>query len=96
MKQRIKQYIADAILLGAGYFIISNHFIYYNKSFHILKKSEPNLQYTFFSLEKKSPENILAIDILRNDGIGDILVEEGLISEDRRWVLEQGYDEDSQ
>jgi hypothetical protein len=92
MKQRLKQYLIWAILLALGYFILSHHFIYSNRSFRLLKKSELTLTYTFFSLDNKRPEKILAIDELRWDGVGDILVEKGMLSERQREMLENRYD----
>jgi hypothetical protein len=92
MKQRLKQYLIWAIFLALGYFILSHHFIYVDKSVKLLKKSELTLTYTFFSLENKRPEKILAIDALRWDGIGDILVEEGIVTERKREMLEDRFD----
>ncbi len=68
--------------LGAGlYFLLSYHIIFVGHNVKLLRKSELTLNHTFFSTQGKKPKKILAIDDLREDGIGDILVEEGLISE---------------
>jgi hypothetical protein len=58
----------------------------------MIKKDEPNLHYTFFSIENKRPESIMAIDVLRENGIGDLLVEMGRISEEDKKELEEEYD----
>ena len=93
MVKRIKQYIIWALMAYAFYFLLDHHFIYYQSQVRLLKKMEPSLEYTFFSLENKKPEKILAIDLLRWDGIGDLMVEYDLISEEQRWKLEDRYDE---
>ncbi|MDJ0781022.1 MAG: hypothetical protein QNJ22_03580 [Desulfosarcinaceae bacterium] len=92
MAKRIKQYIVWAIMAYAFYFLLDHHFIYYQHQVRLLKKMEPSLEYTFFSLENKKPEKILAIDLLRWDGIGDLLVEYELIPEEKRWDLENQFD----
>jgi hypothetical protein len=96
MAKRIKQYLVWAVLAFAFYFLLDHHFIYYKHDVRLLKKMEPSLEYTFFSLENKKPDKILAIDLLRWDGIGDLMVEYDLISEDRRWELENQYDYDEE
>lgn len=92
MAKRIRQYIVWALMAYAFYFMLDHHFIYYQRQVRLLKKMEPSLEYTFFSLENKKPEKILAIDLLRWDGIGDLMVEYDLISDDKRWKLESQYD----
>lgn len=92
MAKRIKQYIIWGLMAYAFYFLLDHHFIYYQSQVRLLKKMEPSLEYTFFSLENKNVEKILAIDLLRWDGIGDLLVEYDLISDARRWELENKYD----
>jgi hypothetical protein len=46
-----------------------------------LKKSSWTLNYTLFSTKGKTNESILSIDELREDGIGDLLVEAGRLTE---------------
>jgi accessory colonization factor AcfC len=60
-------------------------------SFRMLKKEKLNLRYTFFSIQKKNPKNIMKIDDLREAGIGDILVEFDIITEAERTTLENEY-----
>jgi hypothetical protein len=92
MTKRIKQYIIWALSAYAFYFLLDHHFIYYQHHVRLLKKMKPSLEYTFFSLENKKPEKILGIDLLRWDGIGDLMVEYDLLSDDARWDLESKYD----
>lgn len=82
-----KKWVVWAILGAALYFILSYHFIFIDDSLNLLKKSNLTLNYTFFSTKSKSNESILAIDELREDGIGDLLVETGRMSEEDRQRL---------
>jgi hypothetical protein len=91
MNSRIKQYILIAIVAVAAYFTMSNHFIFYGTNVHLLKKPSLHLHYTFFSIKGKKPSNIMEIDYLRDAGIGDLLVELGMIDEAQRAELESEY-----
>lgn len=92
MAKRIKQYIIWGLMAYAFYFLLDHHFIYHQRQVRLLKKMEPSLEYTFFSLDNKNPEKVLSIDLLRWDGIGDLMVEYDLLSEDQRWDLESKYE----
>ena len=94
MNSRIKQYILIAVLAVAGYFLMSNHFIFYGTSVHLLKKPSLHLHYTFFSIKNKKPDSIMKIDYLRDAGIGDLLVELGMIDQEQRAKLESEYSQD--
>ncbi len=91
MNIRIKQYVLIAILAAAGYFIMSNHFIFYGTEVHLLKKSSLHLHYTFYSIKHKKPEVIMEIDYLREAGIGDLLVDLRIINEEKKSRLESKY-----
>lgn len=60
-----------------------------------LKKSIRTLKYTVYNVKGKDPERILKIKELREDGIGELLVEMGIISEDELESLEEKIEEES-
>ncbi len=96
MLKRIKSYIIIGIFLALGYFISSHHIILYkiNNSlgFDLLEKSYLTLEYTFFNVTTKRPEDIMKIDLLRDAGIGDILVDIGKLTEGKRQELEAKFE----
>jgi hypothetical protein len=84
MLSRIKQYALIAILIIGFYYILSHHFIFTSwTSFHVLPKQELTLKYTFFSLKQAIPESVLKNETLRDAGIGQIMLDEGMLSEQR-------------
>lgn len=84
MVQKIRNYVLIALAIGAFYFLLSHHILFSSfRDFTILKKSELTLKYTFFSMKQQSPERILRIKELRDAGIEDLLLEKGLVSEQR-------------
>jgi predicted transcriptional regulator len=91
MNSRIKQYILIAVVAAAGYFIMSNHFIFNGGDVRLLKKTELHLHYTFYSIKQKKPKVIMKIDYLREAGIGDLLVDMGIINEEEKSRLESKY-----
>lgn len=95
MLSRLKQYLIIGLIIAGFYFILSHHFIFTGSftSFDLLKKSKLTLNDTFYSLEQATPEDALSIPDLREDGIGDLMVKKGMISEDRLDKLMQKYDE---
>jgi len=92
MKKRIKQYILIAVAAAAFYFVLDNHFIIEGRHLHLLKKTTLNLHDTFVSLDNKRAESVLRNDRLREAGIGDLLVELGKISEEKKSRLESKFD----
>ena len=91
MNARIKQYILIVVIAVAGYFVMDNHFIFYGTKIHLLKKTSLHLHYTFFSIKEKRPSSVMKIDYLRKAGIGNLLVELGMINEEQRTKLENEY-----
>jgi hypothetical protein len=92
MNQRIKHYILIALAVAAVYFTLDNHFVFQGRKIHFLKKTSLNLHHTFVSLNNYKPESLLKIDSLRQAGIGDLLVELGMITEEKKDQLESKYD----
>lgn len=78
-----KKLILWGIIFGIAYMLLSYHFIFFGRKVKLLKKTRYTLDYTFYSATNKSPEKILEEDDLREDGIGDILLEMGLIDEEK-------------
>jgi len=73
----IKKLFIFVVLGAALYVILSYHFIFIGNSITMLKKTYMTLDYTIFSTKAKSVESILAIDELREAGIGELLVKMG-------------------
>lgn len=95
MLTRIKQYIFIALILGAVYFFLSQHIIFYGKDFYLLKKQDLTFDYTFFSLREKTADKILKIEPLRNAGIGNILVDLEIITDEERYKLENYFENEA-
>ncbi len=91
MNSRIKQYILIAVAAAAGYFIMNNHFIIDGSDVRLLKKTSLHLHYTFYSIKQKKPAVIMKIDYLREAGIGDLLVDLGIIDYEEKSRLESQY-----
>ena len=84
MLQRIRNYLAIVILVGIFYFLLSNHILFsIPASFYVLHKSELTLKDTFVSLESTRPEDLLRNDALRVSGVGELLVEKGLLTQEK-------------
>lgn len=91
MQNGLKKLVIWAVILLCGYFILSTHFIFIGSSVQILKKSRLTLEYTLFSTQGKSVESIMNVDVLREDGIGRLLVEKGMITEDKLATILERY-----
>lgn len=100
MWSRIKQYLLIAAGIAVVYFFLSNHIIFdpnaddwLDLDIYLLKKDSLHLHYTFYSLSNKRAETIMKVDYLREDGIGELLVDIGMLTEEERSRLESKYDE---
>jgi hypothetical protein len=87
----IKKYLIWAVLGGILYFFLSYHIIISGHSFELLKKSKLSLKYTIYSIDKKRMRTIMKIDELREDGIGELLVEMGRMTEEQYEGLMNRY-----
>ena len=94
MIKRLKQYALVAAVAALLWFVLDNHFIIDGHSVHLLKKTTLDLHDTFVSLDNKRPESIIQNERLREAGIGDLLVERGIITRDEqsRWENKYNYD----
>jgi hypothetical protein len=95
VKDQIKKYGIVGIFLLIGYFFASYHVIFLNKKVNILEKSYLTYEYTFFNLTDKDPEDVFQIDNLREDGIGDLMVDLGILEESEKLMLEAEYGDSS-
>lgn len=75
------------------YFLLSYHFVFFGWDVKLLKKSKRTLNYTFFSTQGKTNKQILAVDELREDGIADLLIDEGRMTEEQKENLMRRYSE---
>jgi len=91
MQKGLKKLVIWVVILACGYFILSYHFIFIGSDLRLLKKSKLTLEYTIFSTQGKSIESIMNVDDMRKDGIGDLLVEAGKITQDQLDAILEMY-----
>ena len=91
MKQRLKQYFLIALAAAALYFVLDNHFILKKNRFYLLQKTTLNLHDTFVSLDNKRPETIMESEDLRDAGIGELLVDLEMLTDEERQKLESQF-----
>lgn len=84
MLSRLKSYFWIALAIAAFYLMLSHHFIFYSaRDFDVLKKQELTLKYTFYSIRQHTPYDTLRISELRDAGIEDVLLERGIVSDEK-------------
>jgi hypothetical protein len=89
----VKKLVLLAVVGGILYGLLSHHFIYFGGTkVRLLKKSELTLNYTFYSVPGKTNKMILSKGPLREDGIADLLVEMGRMTEGEKEKLLRKYD----
>jgi hypothetical protein len=91
MQKGLKKLVIWVVILACGYFILSYHFIFIGSDLRLLKKSKLTLECTVFSTQGKSIESIMNVDDMRKDGIGDLLVEAGKITQDQLDAILEKY-----
>ena len=96
MRQQIIKYFFIAILLGIGYFLSAYHIIILNRDFYTLKKSYLTFEYTFYNITNRQPDDVMRVDLLREDGIADLMVEVGMLTEVQAARLEAKYEYESE
>ncbi len=98
MGKKIKQFIVLAIVCGIIYGLFSYHIIIVTgdeKAIRALEKSTMTLSDTFISLETGSYsglDKVLGRGTLREDGLGELLVEMGVITDQELRKLEEKID----
>jgi hypothetical protein len=96
MLSRLKSYLWIALTIGSFYFLLSHHFIFYSlKHFDVLKKQELTLKYTFYSINQHSPLETLRIKELRDAGIEDLMLDQGIVTRDRLDTLLRRLDSEN-
>jgi len=84
MLSRLKSYFWVALGIGAFYFLLSHHLIFYSlKQFDVLKKQELTLKYTFYAIHQHTPLETLRIKELRDAGIEDLMLDKGMVTQDK-------------
>lgn len=101
MKKTIKKLIVLAIVGGIIYGLFSYHIIILTgdeKAIRTLEKSTMTLNDTFISLETGSYsglDKILSRGTLRDDGLGELLVDMGVITDEELRKLEEKMDSEN-
>ena len=93
MNALIKKIFIFGILGGILYFFLSFHLIFVNSTIKLLRKSSLTLEYTFFMANGKTNATILSNDDLREDYIGELLIEMGKMSEGQYTRLMRKYEQ---
>ena len=75
MRKKIMGYVLTAVFLACAYFLASRHIIIYQKEYSLLPKAYLTYEYTFYHITDKDPDDVMRIDMLREAGVGDVLVE---------------------
>jgi hypothetical protein len=92
---RIKTFSIWVVIGGILYFFLHFHLIFIDNTIKLLKKSKLTFNYTVFSAKGKPNAMILSREELREDGIGDLLVEMGKMSEEEYERLLMKYEDSS-
>ena len=91
MRQKLKQYLLIALAAVTLYFVLDNHFIIKENGIYLLRKSTLDLHDTFVSLNNKRPATVLKNEELRDAGIGNLMVDLGMLTEEKKDQLEARY-----
>ena len=94
--KHIKKLIIWVIVAGIIYFFLSYHVIIIGSGVKLLRKTGYNLDYIVFNAKGKENATIMNIDELREAGIGELLVDEGLMSEKEMKKLMRRYEEEDE
>ncbi len=92
MMARLKQLILLGVVVAAVYFLLTRHFVFYGTQVTTLEKDGYTLEHTFVNVnptEFRTPENILRNDTLRDAGVGEVMVEFGIITHEKLQKIEE-------
>lgn len=93
----LKKVITIAVICAIGYLILGYHYIILDGPIpHMLKKSKLTLKYTIYSTQGKEMNRVMSVPQLWNDGIGDLLLKEGKITEDELEAQKQKMEGDEE
>ncbi|MCP4745307.1 MAG: hypothetical protein GY874_04070 [Desulfobacteraceae bacterium] len=94
MYKRLKQYVLIALAGGAFYYLLSHHFIFLSLTeFETLIKTQLTLRTSFYSLYQHAPEETLRNNRLRDAGIGELMVEKGMLTKEKLHAILAKIDE---
>ena len=93
---RIKTISIWVVIGGIIYFFLHFHLIFIDNTIKLLTKSKLTFNYTFFSAKGKTNAIILSNEELREDGIGDLLMEMGKMSDEEYERLLSKYEENEE
>jgi hypothetical protein len=83
------------LALGALlYAALTHHLIIIGGRVKVLPKYKWSLDYTIYSTNGQTPRTMIAIEDLRRDGIADLLVEAGELTEAHKELLLSKYEND--
>lgn len=93
MAKRLKTYFWIGLGIAAFYFLLTHHIIFSSvREFDLLKKEELTLEYTFYSIRSNPPHETLQIDVLRDAGIEEVMLDRGIVSEKQLHIILEKID----
>ncbi len=95
MWRKLKIIVFVTIALTAVWLLLTHHIIFIGYSPKILKKISITSDYTFVSIDIGDPGGAMIIDRLREAGLGDLLVQTGVIDKKEKEEMEARYSNDS-
>ena len=84
----LRKFVFWLVIVAIAYFILAYHYVIIGRSVVPLKKASLTLNYTIYNTKGKTNKTIMANKELREDGIGDILVDAGKMTHEEleRWM----------
>lgn len=84
----LKKFVFWVVIVAIAYFVLAYHYILVGRSVVPLKKASLTLNYTIYNTKGKTNKTIMANKELREDGIGNLLVEAGKMTPEEldKWM----------